>query len=921
MIAANRQLPLAVKPSVSRPVHDYPPTAAPASTPSTSSVYTRRSRACEHCRTLKVRCIPLDASDPLKPCTRCAKSQKECEFKLGPRKRKRRTDTRVAELEKKLEVLQAALKTTNSAKSAALSGETAARKNSTVLTANPTVTPPTPPQCTTPPSYSNEYTTQYRRILPSISPRCSVSSTSSTSSDNEIENDKDLSVPVKIESADHHTLKDEPAYAPSRTLSSRTPSIIDPTGRLSLNGPTSAFFHPTPCWSRAASTNGSSPDSHYGYDGSYATDRRRSSTATSVSSVLSLDREPVSPHSGGDRKTSRVSLDQGVPLFPLGSTSAPSKTTAFVPAHDLPLRQRVKATWDKLISVSEERLAILDAPSKGPASTQLTTQFNSAKLSISNDVVSRGLISQPEAQIRLDTYRHILCEKFTVVSLPDGSTVDKLRISHPYLFLTIMATASVALKSDSTFQNTSLILLAECYKTVLGQVSLGTMISLELLQCVTLLWVWYSGIDLYPSQKLGLLNYTAVTLARQLGIDGGRGCQKRSTAYERLVKPHGVADAQSDACRKLWLVVYIANVSMGPNSNSVQWDAYLDECCRGLEAGTVREIRLAKMARMMHLQQDIKSSFAKNLDFSAPHTQELVSYFHQRIQSLHREVSHFNDKSLETIHWSLIIALYENSIYVFYPDERCPFSEYALCSRLGDMDASSARAMSWLNDASAQSLALISGLTADELVTIPYFQLSRLGVALAMVTKLQLLGTSSSMGAPPVMGMSVLESKLDDMVSRGGSSLASVPLALLFVIRMLAFWQNQQQQRRSNYDSESDNESASRRPSSSSSLLSSPSLSSSSLASPSLLDILSTVAVTSAADSNNSNSGVYSQGYQGYNYYNSGTVTPNLGMKPTSELAGTSVNLTNETILRNLMQSNAFWNDLVLDVECFAGIV
>lgn len=69
----------------------------------------RRAKACNHCRLLKVRCIPSNPDDLSQPCVRCSKSKRECVFHVGPWKRSRRTDARVAALEKKLEVLTAAL--------------------------------------------------------------------------------------------------------------------------------------------------------------------------------------------------------------------------------------------------------------------------------------------------------------------------------------------------------------------------------------------------------------------------------------------------------------------------------------------------------------------------------------------------------------------------------------------------------------------------------------------------------------------------------------------------------------------------------------------------------------------------------------------------------------------------------------------
>ena len=66
----------------------------------------RRSRACEACRGLKVRC-DLDPAGG--PCKRCAKANRACIITEPSRKRQKKSDTRVADLERKIDALTATL--------------------------------------------------------------------------------------------------------------------------------------------------------------------------------------------------------------------------------------------------------------------------------------------------------------------------------------------------------------------------------------------------------------------------------------------------------------------------------------------------------------------------------------------------------------------------------------------------------------------------------------------------------------------------------------------------------------------------------------------------------------------------------------------------------------------------------------------
>lgn len=68
----------------------------------------KRSRACEACRQLKVKCEP-DESSSIGSCKRCAKAHRQCVVTVPSRKRQKKTDSRVAELEKKIDALTASL--------------------------------------------------------------------------------------------------------------------------------------------------------------------------------------------------------------------------------------------------------------------------------------------------------------------------------------------------------------------------------------------------------------------------------------------------------------------------------------------------------------------------------------------------------------------------------------------------------------------------------------------------------------------------------------------------------------------------------------------------------------------------------------------------------------------------------------------
>ncbi|KAM3563568.1 hypothetical protein ARSEF4850_002238 [Beauveria asiatica] len=81
----------------------------------------KKLRACEACRGLKVRCEP-DPDDG--PCRRCKKANRRCVVTAPTRKRQRKTDSRVSELEKKIDALTASLQARTGGGGAGAAGAT-----------------------------------------------------------------------------------------------------------------------------------------------------------------------------------------------------------------------------------------------------------------------------------------------------------------------------------------------------------------------------------------------------------------------------------------------------------------------------------------------------------------------------------------------------------------------------------------------------------------------------------------------------------------------------------------------------------------------------------------------------------------------------------------------------------------------------
>lgn len=96
--------------SKSAQYNNSPPAAGAAAdtAPSDPLADLKRPRACEACRQLKVRCDP-DQDHPDGSCKRCVKANRRCIVTVPTRKRQKKADSRVSELERKIDALTATL--------------------------------------------------------------------------------------------------------------------------------------------------------------------------------------------------------------------------------------------------------------------------------------------------------------------------------------------------------------------------------------------------------------------------------------------------------------------------------------------------------------------------------------------------------------------------------------------------------------------------------------------------------------------------------------------------------------------------------------------------------------------------------------------------------------------------------------------
>ncbi|EEQ40358.1 hypothetical protein CLUG_04486 [Clavispora lusitaniae ATCC 42720] len=198
------------------------------------------------------------------------------------------------------------------------------------------------------------------------------------------------------------------------------------------------------------------------------------------------------------------------------------------------------------------------------------------------DVVSLGIISMDEAELRLRVYRDHLYAANPLVALPSDATVESMIANQPFMFNTIMSITCMGMQS-SVNPDVSLALENQAVSSVVTEVMVAGKKTVELLKCLILLSLWYNSPELFKSRRYHILNNVAVTLLHDLGIVNRASfdysgdtqvIQKKEEQYRSL------------EYRALIMILYFSTVNIClilRRAVFVKWTPYVDECCELLE--------------------------------------------------------------------------------------------------------------------------------------------------------------------------------------------------------------------------------------------------------------------------------------------------------------------------------------------------
>ncbi|KAI5956637.1 cnxG [Candida margitis] len=370
--------------------------------------------------------------------------------------------------------------------------------------------------------------------------------------------------------------------------------------------------------------------------------------------------------------------------------------------------------------------------------TDLTNELNALanrrtrmlKSNTPPDVVSKGLITLPEAERRLHLYRSRILSFLPFIDVPDDITADALRTEQPFLFNAVMAASNTVntTVTDSDIDH-ALALDNEAIRSVCDEVMVVGRKSVELIKSMLILTLYYNSPELFRQRRYHLLNNISVSLLHDLGIvarpsysfDNSDGSLKQNPEQKT-----------SEEYKSIVLIIYFSTVSIClilRRAIYIKWTPYVEECCIALENSSEEKYRkLALFARINAALEKIH-----HIIHSPEIGDKRVSSSQYMIQELQRQLTELRKKVSDNDHvflsylYSIEAYLHEpNLSNIFKPDE-------------SQLSAVAVKAISNCTNSCLAALNEYNKLTSDQVAQMPLAFGSRVMYTGGMLLRLRFL--------------------------------------------------------------------------------------------------------------------------------------------------------------------------------------
>ena len=244
---------------------------------------------------------------------------------------------------------------------------------------------------------------------------------------------------------------------------------------------------------------------------------------------------------------------QGSPAAPRDAAGVKRKISH---DYDFSGRDRVRPRDQALATASSTDGGSMAAPkvphfSVFPAMWNEQNKGKDGSSGTSVDPIDRQMVDEKTAYRAFDRYHKDMSQYLPIVVFPPSTTAAEIRRSKPVLFLAIVAAAVAPFRPEA-----QPALVSEVTRIVSDRIVYRGEKSLELVQAVQLLTVYYQ-----PPEKYEELNFNQmIHIAAIMALDIGMGKRSKSGAFaiwkEYMDKKTPLPDSNAAETRRAWLGCY-----------------------------------------------------------------------------------------------------------------------------------------------------------------------------------------------------------------------------------------------------------------------------------------------------------------------------------------------------------------------------
>ncbi|KAK9370115.1 hypothetical protein V1509DRAFT_618560 [Lipomyces kononenkoae] len=362
------------------------------------------------------------------------------------------------------------------------------------------------------------------------------------------------------------------------------------------------------------------------------------------------------------------------------------------------------------------------------------------------EVLCRHNVSEDMAQKGFEYFANNMLPHFPFLYFPPNMTFREVLMTKPMTSLAILSQSIT--KTKDTIELASQ-LMGELYGIVSEQVLVIGNKTLDLIQCLVIMCVWYNPPEIYECNKVTIFTSCAVTLARDLGLHKPprSGSQRKVDTLFRVMQP---VDTQSLECRRIWLGVYYGSCVLSMHFrdiNPVRWSPYLEQCCEVLDIkdGVPSDHTLVQLARLHKIIANITdiihpSDDSEPADINDRRLIHMIRIFERNLSDWKNGLTlgSSSDLNLLTSYFAAQIYLHEVGLHnkTNRSDFTVPFTEESIKPDLPVITPYHAEAIVWCIASCHDLIDLFCSTDTPLLSFVPVYCLGRVTYACTILLKI-----------------------------------------------------------------------------------------------------------------------------------------------------------------------------------------